>query len=235
MAEHPNEPANDLERLIADARQARPDATAEARITAGVARAVGGAAPVGLGRRSLVAGTAKVIVVAAALGGALWWALRPAPMPSVPASPTTVPGRTPAVVESPPQAEAVPPPPVAPAPHAPPASRSAPRRVGPKANAENARAATQPAEAPPSEWQLVRQAREALVSDPDASLRLTDEHARRYPHGALAQEREVIAVDALVRLGRRDDAKARADVLLRRFPQTAHRAHIESLLARPAP
>jgi hypothetical protein len=111
-------------------------------------------------------------------------------------------------------------------------ARPVPRRAGPNANAGDARAIAQPAEAQASEWQLVRQAREALGGDPGASLRLTAEHARLYPHGALAQEREVIAIDALVRLGRRDDAKARAEALLRRFPETAHRAHIEALLAR---
>lgn len=234
MAEHSSEPANELDRLIADARQARPDATAEARIAADVARAVGVAAvPAGPGGRSLVAGAAKLTVVAAALGGALWWGLRSAPTPSVPVSPTTVPVRAPVVAELPPVAEAVPPPPVASVPHAPVVARPAPRRAGPNVNAGDARAIAQPAEAQASEWELVRQAREALGGDPGASLRLTAEHARLYPHGALAQEREVIAIDALVRLGRRDDAKARAEALLRRFPGTAHRAHIEALLARP--
>jgi hypothetical protein len=240
MADRMGDHSGELDRLIADARQARPDAAAEARIAAGVKGAVGAAAlPASPGGRSVLAGAAKLTIVAVALGGALWWGLRPAPTADLPVSMPTVPVPAPVVKRPPPTVvvETAPPPPVASAPRAPVVARPAPRRASANANANaaDARAIAPPAEARASEWQLVRQAREALGADPSASLRLTAEHARLYPRGALTQEREVIAVDALVRLGRRQEAEARAGALLRQSPQTAHRAHIEALLARPAP
>jgi hypothetical protein len=235
MADHSG---GELDRLIADARQARPDAAAEARIAASVAGVVGAAAlPAGPSGRSVLAGAAKLTMVAVVLGGALWWGLRSAPTAGLPVSMPTVPVRAPVVKRPPPTVvvEMAPPPPVASVPRAPVVARPAPRRASANANAGDARAIARLAEARASEWQLVREAREALGDDPSASLRLTAQHARLYPRGALAQEREVIAVDALVRLGRRQEAKARAEALLRQSPETAHRAHIEALLARPAP
>ncbi|NOU32641.1 MAG: hypothetical protein HOO96_32455, partial [Polyangiaceae bacterium] len=43
----------------------------------------------------------------------------------------------------------------------------------------------------------------------------TDEHRSTFPAGQLGPERELIAIDALVRLGRRDAAARRAEPLLR--------------------
>jgi hypothetical protein len=48
----------------------------------------------------------------------------------------------------------------------------------------------------------------------DASQR----HAGEYPNGSLVEEREAIAIKALVALGRRDEAKVRAAEMERRFP-----------------
>ncbi len=74
---------------------------------------------------------------------------------------------------------------------------------------------------------LVRRAQDALTSDPAQALMLANEHAARYPAGELTQEREVVAVDALAKLGRKDDALARARALVRRFPRTPYVAHLE--------
>jgi hypothetical protein len=57
---------------------------------------------------------------------------------------------------------------------------------------------------------LVRNAERLLASDPAAALRLTEERRQRFPGGALGQEAEVVAIDALLRLGRRDAAVRRA-------------------------
>ena len=54
---------------------------------------------------------------------------------------------------------------------------------------------------------------------------------RRYiAHGTFEQEREVLAIEALVRLGRGAEARARASAFTSAFPQSAHRRRIAVLL-----
>jgi len=61
--------------------------------------------------------------------------------------------------------------------------------------------------------------RSALKSgDSAAALAAVVEHEKRYPSGAHVEEREALAVQALARAGRRDDASARADRFRKRFP-----------------
>ena len=43
-------------------------------------------------------------------------------------------------------------------------------------------------------------------------------HERRFPNGALAQEREAMAIRALVLTGDREHARARADAFRARYP-----------------
>jgi outer membrane protein assembly factor BamD (BamD/ComL family) len=57
----------------------------------------------------------------------------------------------------------------------------------------------------------LRDARLALNSDPARALALTEQHRREYPNGGFSQEREVIAITALARLGRTSEARSRAD------------------------
>jgi len=73
-------------------------------------------------------------------------------------------------------------------------------------------------------------ARERLRNDPAASLRLLDSHAARFPAGQLSAEREIIAIDALRRLGRYDEARARAEAALRRWPDGLYRGRVLRLL-----
>ncbi len=80
------------------------------------------------------------------------------------------------------------------------------------------------------EYRLLRSARQALVGDPAQALALAQEHARRFPRGMLAQEREAIAVEALVRLGRRREARARARGFFAAYPSSPYRSRIERLL-----
>jgi hypothetical protein len=56
----------------------------------------------------------------------------------------------------------------------------------------------------------VSRAQKALRSEPALALALTSEHRQLYPRGTLAQEREVLAIEALAALGRADAASARA-------------------------
>ena len=80
-----------------------------------------------------------------------------------------------------------------------------------------------------TEVHLLQRAQGALGGDPAAALALTDEHARRFAGGGLGQEREFIAVSALLALGRGPEARARAARLLERFPSSAYRGRLDSL------
>lgn len=79
------------------------------------------------------------------------------------------------------------------------------------------------AESGPSESALLEQARAALARNPERALALTREHQRRFPQGALAQEREVIAIHALEGLNRQRDAQRRAQGFEASFPGSPHR------------
>lgn len=61
--------------------------------------------------------------------------------------------------------------------------------------------------------------RAGAARDPNEALRLAEEGNRRFYDGMFGQEREAIAVEALVRLGRRDEAKARGAQFLARYPR----------------
>jgi hypothetical protein len=89
-----------------------------------------------------------------------------------------------------------------------------------------------PAQAPPgeSELALLDRARTHLGTDPAGAMRALDEHRARFPNGTFAQEREVLAIETLVRLGRRQEARTRADAFGRAFPTSAHRRRIAVLL-----
>jgi len=93
-------------------------------------------------------------------------------------------------------------------------------------NAEPSKSAASGAEGP-SEPVLLEQARRALASSPATALALTNQHAARFPHGVLAQEREVIAIEALRRLGRSAEADRRAAAFAQAFPGSAHQRMVE--------
>jgi hypothetical protein len=83
-----------------------------------------------------------------------------------------------------------------------------------------------------SEVQLLETAQEALRdNDPDDALALAAKHARRFPNGFLAQEREVIAIEALVRKDRTAEARVRAAEFARKYPRSAHQPRIDGLLS----
>jgi hypothetical protein len=78
-----------------------------------------------------------------------------------------------------------------------------------------------------TELELVQRAQAALASDPQRALAITREQGRLYPDGEYVQEREVFAVEALSRLGQKDEAWQRAAALVQRFPRTPHAARLE--------
>lgn len=81
------------------------------------------------------------------------------------------------------------------------------------------------------EHALLARARRALDSDPAEALARVDEHARRFPGGELASEREFLRVAALSRLGRAGDARAARDAFVARWPSSAYRREVERLTA----
>jgi hypothetical protein len=184
------------------------------------------------------------MAIGAALGivtaGAVWrWSPpEPAPAPTIAAAPeSVVTGGAPA---GPQAAQAVagaePQPAHAPVP------APAPARLGeggrsaaaPVAAAQGDEAVPAPAaeiqEEPETEPALLARAQDALGHDPGAALAATEAHRRRFPGGVLAQEREVIAIAALARLGRTAEAEAAARRFLSAYPRSAHRRRIEVLV-----
>jgi len=83
-----------------------------------------------------------------------------------------------------------------------------------------------------SEMDLLRRAQDALSANPASALSLCGEHERSFARSSFAQEREVIAITALLRLGRRGEAEARADRFARNYPTSGHRRRIDALLGR---
>lgn len=81
-----------------------------------------------------------------------------------------------------------------------------------------------------SEIELLREARLALRRSPTAAFELTEQHARAYPSGKLVQERELIAVSALIATGRRTAALSRAARFEQAFPQSPYRKQLAELL-----
>jgi hypothetical protein len=81
----------------------------------------------------------------------------------------------------------------------------------------------------------VAEARETLGRSPAAALALLERHRQTYPRGALVEEREVLAVEALLRLGRRARAESRAQAFLERFPSSAYRRRLGELIGTSAP
>jgi hypothetical protein len=90
-----------------------------------------------------------------------------------------------------------------------------------------------PSDARETELSLLRSAHQALTTDPNRALSLSLLHAQRFTQGALAQEREVIAIDALLRLGRVVEARARAARFRAQYPGSVHLQHLDALLEKP--
>ena len=81
------------------------------------------------------------------------------------------------------------------------------------------------------EVRLVESARAALAQDPALALRRTDEAASAFPNGQLGDDRVVIAIEALLRLGRRDEARARAQRVLLAGSRNAYASRLRALPA----
>ena len=114
----------------------------------------------------------------------------------------------------------------------------APAAAAPSARVAIKRAASAPQPEPPrptlsaeAELELLRKAQSALNHSASGALALADEHAQLYPEGIFAQEREMLRIEAELKLGKREQALIRANDFSQRFARSTYRARIEKLLA----
>lgn len=200
------------------------------------------ASTVGTGLAATVAKVAAVILVVGGVGAGTVmvapWEDPPAveaPAPRARASRPTVERAAAPAPQPPPVAPAVEaalpvpvdepsPPVVAPEPPAAPRAetvRPRPSRPAPVEPPPPAQPASLPASTLAAEVALLRSAQAALNGgDPETALARLGDHARRFPDGAMAEEREAARVLALCRAGRDDEARGAADRFLRERPQS---------------
>jgi hypothetical protein len=83
-----------------------------------------------------------------------------------------------------------------------------------------------------AERMLLDEARALIVQGaPDRALARLDEHRVRFPDGMLGEERDAMAIEALVNAGHYDDARARADAFRARAPNSLFMATVDSAIA----
>jgi hypothetical protein len=90
-----------------------------------------------------------------------------------------------------------------------------------------------------AEVRLLTAAQEVLDREPGKALAMCDEHARRFPTGVLIEERELLAMQALMALNRAEDAKKRAAAFKAAFPDSPLEHRVDQIMNRtpgaPAP
>lgn len=62
----------------------------------------------------------------------------------------------------------------------------------------------------------------AALGDPARALQLANEGHAKFPRGVFGQEREIIAIQALQKLGRTDEAKRRSDAFVAAHPESMY-------------
>ena len=205
-------------------------------IVAGTSKIAQAAHPHAAGASAwLSAGSAKlvaVLVATAATGsgaGLVWYKIHPAPHRDATAS---APARaTSMVAPTRPLPEEVPPNIPAPA-LAPSASPPARPVAKPRVSAKTPSPIPSELLHEPSDGEiaLLERANRALTMSPALALSLIEEHEHRFPSSPMDQERELIAVTALVRLGRVADARQLAEHFAQRHPGSAYVGRIQSIL-----
>jgi hypothetical protein len=84
------------------------------------------------------------------------------------------------------------------------------------------------------ELQQLEIVRRAVERSPQRALVAASVHRRRFPHGALGPERELLRIEALLRLGQDVRARQLADRALRASAANPYRAQVAELIARYA-
>ncbi|AKU96434.1 hypothetical protein AKJ09_03098 [Labilithrix luteola] len=78
---------------------------------------------------------------------------------------------------------------------------------------------------------LLARAHEALRAHPSESLALCQQHRVQFAQAHFAQEREAVAIEALVYLHRTQEAEQRWNEFKARYPTSSHRIHLEDLFS----
>ena len=164
----------------------------------------------------------------ALLGGAAVVAVRA--WSATPAPETAPPPATP--VATAPASAIVPPAPLPAPTETPPDPVAAPPATPPVKHARGAPSASQPAEDTlAAESALVGRARATLEPTPAAALALLEDHARRFPRGELAAERDFLRIKALRRVDRSDEARERARTYATKYPSSPYAPAVRTILA----
>jgi hypothetical protein len=82
-----------------------------------------------------------------------------------------------------------------------------------------------------AELALLEQAHRALAGAPAKALAAVEAHARRFPASQYAQERELIAIEALLALTQVERARVRGERFLALYPRSSHGRKVRSLIA----
>lgn len=82
-----------------------------------------------------------------------------------------------------------------------------------------------------AELELLEAARAQVSSKPSRALALLDDHRRKFPHSQLSSERALLRVEALLGLGRREEAVRLADRLLRSESHGLYEQRLRRLLS----
>lgn len=226
LADASSEAPESLRALLRSARSDLPTPAELAGLEAKLGPMLSGGAPPAAPGMSGLAKAGLATLGGLIVAGGLYLTTKPSP-PAPKVEPPATPAANVERVE--PERPAVDPAPAT-TPAAPEATPSAPEEPAKPAATSTATARSETGAARPApvpEDQLLERARRALSSDPNRALALTREHARTYPKGILAQEREVIAIEALKRLGRTSEADARRGSFEEKYPQSAHRRNLE--------
>lgn len=84
-----------------------------------------------------------------------------------------------------------------------------------------------------AELALLERARRELDENAESSLSLLERHRTEFVGSTLFAEREILAITALVRLGKRIEAEGRAESLRQRIPGSLYAERIEGILDAP--
>jgi hypothetical protein len=226
-----------LKEALASARRDLPGDARMNALAAGFAAKLGASGAGGASGASGTSGTSTATTTATGLGAgakgvgivasaivaasAVWYATRPAPE-TAPASPPP-----PAITVT---HRATPtPPPVQTSDPIPTVSVEELPTTPPVASPRASASAAVPRE---SDTALLGRAQKELGANPARALTLLDEHAKTFPRSGFGQEREVLTIDALLRLGRRGEAESRAAQFATAYPKSAHNRRIDALLGR---
>ena len=185
--------------------------------------ATSGSGTVSVGATAGVKAAAIAVAVVAAAGGGLWLNSTRTHAPSQPIEQRAQVSSTPAVEQAPsvspslvpevPSDESA----IAPAPE----GRPAPP-IGNSGASKDKPALSEP--------EVLGEAQAALSGNPARALALCEKHRKLFPRGVLVQEREVLAIEALEKLGRHAQAVNRGDRFLKAFPSSAHRSKIVGIV-----